>query len=459
MKLGIKIFCCVTVFFHALFLLGGYALLSFFYGNLMEREVENAAAQYQYRKFVVQAALITGGDAFDVQAVASEPGRFVALCNADGEALYSEFADESKLSGLIGSLGEEGEVRYQFAELSGRHLILTAGSLSQGGRRYYLVCGMDIGQSVRQQEQLFQRFSAVYAGVVLLSVILVWLLSRWISGPLTRLNAAANSIAAGNYAERIPAAGNDEVGQLAENFNRMADAVEEKIRELTEYARRQEEFAANLSHELKTPLTSIIGYSERIGRRKLSGEELQRAAACIREEGLRLERLSHKMMELTNLRQNDFCLCELRADELLCKTVRTFEELLENRHAQLSVEAQPALIRAEGDLLETLLFNLIDNSLKAGAAHIAVSGCLTDDSEYQIRVRDDGAGIPKEKLERITEAFYMVDKARSRKEHGAGLGLALAERIARLHGGSLRFASEPGQGTEAVLILKGRKVN
>ncbi|MDE7132771.1 MAG: ATP-binding protein, partial [Lachnospiraceae bacterium] len=116
-----------------------------------------------------------------------------------------------------------------------------------------------------------------------------------------------------------------------------------------------------------------------------------------------------------------------------------------------SVES--AYIDVEYDLFKTLFLNLVDNAVKAGAAEIRVTGSRYS-AEYVIQVQDNGSGIPAQEIQRITEAFYMVDKSRSRKQHGAGIGLALAEKIAQIHGSTLEFESDGVSGTTVSICFK-----
>ena len=126
--------------------------------------------------------------------------------------------------------------------------------------------------------------------------------------------------------------------------------------------------------------------------------------------------------------------------------------LFQEKDIELKLQACPAYIRADYDLFKTLLLNIIDNSVKAGSSRIEISGRLKEEA-YCISIKDNGCGMPQEELTRITEAFYMIDKARSRKQHGAGLGLALAEKIARIHGCGLTFESKVNQGTKVVVRI------
>ena len=461
MKLGTKIFFYVTTFFSVIFLLGGYSLISYYYQTSMEREVEAAVEQYQYNKFVIQGAMITRGEewfegiadgTYDVSNMVSDMNHTVAFCSHDGEVLFSGFPEETELSRLLVDV-EQGKVNYQFEEINQQTYVIVVGKVSQADSEIYLITGVDVERVLTQQEQMLKRFGTVYAVAIGMGALLIFLLSTLLTRPIKQLTEAAKKIADGNYQERIKVASEDEVGQLARHFNQMSGAIEEKVQELSDSARQKEDFVANFAHELKTPLTSMIGYADRIYQKELSREEQKQAAWYIWNEGMRLEALSHKLMDLTVLQHKEFALEEMRADLLLQELAKAETEVMASKNVRLNCEAERAYIHVEVDLFQSLLLNLMDNSIKAGADCLWLKGYIEEEKFYVIQLEDNGSGIPENEIKRITEAFYMVDKSRSRKMHGAGIGLSLAEKIAQIHGSSLRFESDGKTGTKVSIRL------
>lgn len=461
MKLSTKITFFVTVFLSVIFLLGGYTLISYYYETSMEREVEAAVEQYQYNKFVVQSTLITRGEEwfegvadgeYDVSNMASNMTNTVAFYDLDGSVLFSEFPTDIEISELLADV-EVGKVSYQFSEINNRMCLLIAGMVSQKDTGIYLVTGMDVERVLEQQEQMIQKFGFVYAVAIGVGILLIIILSELLTRPIKQLTEVTKKIADGNYQERIEVDSQDEVGQLAKNFNQMAGAIEEKVQELSDSARQKEDFVANFAHELKTPLTSIIGYADRIYQKELTREEQKQASWYIWNEGMRLEALSLKLMDLTVLNHKDFVLQEMRADILLQEVAKDEEYLMSEKNVLLSCEADQAYISVEYDLFKSLLLNLIDNSIKAGADCLQLKGYIDAERYYVIQLEDNGSGIPENEIKRITEAFYMIDKSRSRKLHGAGIGLSLAEKIAEIHGTNLKFESDGKSGTKVSIRL------
>ncbi|MFG6384021.1 MAG: HAMP domain-containing histidine kinase, partial [Lachnospiraceae bacterium] len=213
----------------------------------------------------------------------------------------------------------------------------------------------------------------------------------------------------------------------------------------------QRQLIGSMSHELKTPLTAIKGYSETLLSVKLSKEQEEKALNYINQESGRLSRLSEKMMELTRLYEPE---CKITMQTI---SIEALFENVENSVKQRLEEKGLLLVRegnylgkklnADSDLMTSFLLNLINNSIMASesGSHIYLGA---DDTS--IWVRDEGSGIPKEELEKVRKAFYRVDKSRSRKSGNMGLGLALCDQIAMVHHGRMKIESEVGKGTKII---------
>ena len=235
----------------------------------------------------------------------------------------------------------------------------------------------------------------------------------------------------------------------AERRRQQAEELEGEVKLLEEAAERREEFIASFAHELKTPLTAIIGYADMLRSREMSPKNRFTAAGYIFSEGKRLEALSLKLMEIIVSGKFDAPYFIREVAAVTVPSLASDGMTLDMRWEQGEVEIEP-------DLFKTLMINLIDNARKASrkGQTIELFGKREEDG-YAFYVRDHGRGMKKEDLSRITEPFYMIDKSRSRAQNGAGLGLALCQRIAELHGTTLEYESEPGEGTTVRVFLKG----
>jgi signal transduction histidine kinase len=227
----------------------------------------------------------------------------------------------------------------------------------------------------------------------------------------------------------------------------MAEQVEEKITELSDVARQKEDFAANFAHELKTPLTSVIGYADMLYQRDLPREQVKNTAEYILNEGMRLETLSLKLMDLFVLNKQSFALEEMAAKDIFDDLRLGIDPVCQKFEVQFHMNIENSTIKVDYDLFKTMMLNLIDNSIKADCKDIWILG-KEENGVYLICVKDNGKGIPPEELGKITEAFYMVDKSRSRKQHGAGLGMALVSKIVEIHKAKMKIESDGKTGTE-----------
>jgi signal transduction histidine kinase len=457
MRLFAKFFLCATIVISVALLFSGYLLITNAHENAVGRERDRALNQYQYDKFTVQAELIANAASLQnglysdlLNRLASDLSGSVAFFDEDKTLLYSDISPQTDFA-LLDDISDT-IVANRIQTIDGNSSLVVGGKLTQSGVTLYLLIATDISPVIAQKELMAQSFIKVYFVTLAISMIIIWLLSALMTRPIKRLSRAAAGIAGGNYRERIPLSSSDEIGDLSKSFNLMADAVEDKINELAANARQKEDFVASFAHELKTPLTSVIGYADILYQKTLPPEQVKDAAWYILSEGLRLEALSLKLMDLIVLNRQDFTPEVMPSNELFQNVVGGLNPLLEEKKVSLRIKAAPAYVKVEYDLFKTLMLNLIDNAIKAGGSVIEVAGEQSG-NRYCVSVSDNGRGISASELDRITEAFYMVDKSRSRKQHGAGLGLALAARIAEIHGGMLRFESEEGTGTVVTLDL------
>lgn len=263
------------------------------------------------------------------------------------------------------------------------------------------------------------------------------------------MNETTKRLAEGNYDQRVVVRRKDEIGQLEESFNKMAEAVETSTRNLEESERRKTLFMGNLTHELKTPMTAISGYAQTLLSTKISRENQEAALLYIYEECGRLERLSKKMMKLLELDQDEsLFFVDTPVSCLFEAAAKSCEVILTEKQMTLECIEHGEHFLVEPDLMTDVLINLIDNGVKASDTGGKIILRAYDD---RIEVQDFGQGIPTEEQEKIMEPFYMVDKSRSHKSGGAGLGLALTAMIAKRHNISIRIDSKEGEGTRMIL--------
>lgn len=459
MRLFAKIVLCGSFIFTIGFLAIAYFFLTFYHEKGMEQEIKLALQQYQYNKFTLQAGIITNEIEFQssinnditfLNDFASEVSGEVSIYSNEMELIFSNITYPIDLT-FPNHISEE-TFSYRFQKIGDKGYIATYGLIVQNEISLYLMTVFDISILVEQQEVLMRYFTSAYTLVLLSSMILLFLLSAFLTRPINRMTKIANRIASGRYDERLPVTRRDELGELAESFNLMVGAVEEKMDKLSESVKQKEDFVANFAHELKTPLTSIMGYADMIYQKNLTPEEVKQSAWYVLSESMRLESLSLKLMDLIVLNHQEFILEEMATHELLEDIMASLDPVLNEKQILLQMDIDPAYLKVDYDLFATMLLNIVDNAMKAGSSEIRLIGSHREDF-YYLQVIDNGRGIPIAEIQRIKEAFYMVDKSRSRKQHGAGLGLALVDKIVTVHDGVLSFQSKETMGTVVELVF------
>lgn len=313
----------------------------------------------------------------------------------------------------------------------------------------------DISETFAHIETLTRTAQLALAACLVISAILLAVMLRRSLKPLRRLTRVSEQIAGGQYALRSNVQTADEVGDLSRSFDHMAGTIEQKILDLEDTAQRRELLLGALTHEMKTPMTAIIGFSDSLLTMPLTEEGRMQAAHEIHEAALRTERLSQKMMQLIAMNDCPVLVQRTLSTQTLLETVQTIMQAhLAEKQLALDLHTNTEAISGDSDLLITLLTNLIDNAAKASqpGQRIVVIADETAGA-YTLTVADEGSGIPADKIALVTEPFYRVDKARSRKQGGAGLGLSLCQMIVQAHGGTLHIESTVGVGTRITVTL------
>lgn len=283
-------------------------------------------------------------------------------------------------------------------------------------------------------------FQAGGIGMIFAFLVSVWLV-RWISRPLLNIAAGAAQVAEGNYTARVRVEGPQETKLVAQSFNHMASRVA-----ATQQAQR--DFLANVSHDLRTPLTSIQGFAQAIAE----GVGDSQLATVIYDEASRLHRMVEDLLDLARIQAGrlDMLRQSVELDTLLRTVGHSLSVKAQQRGVTLHTDV-PALprIAGDGDRLAQVFTNLVDNAIK----HTPEGGDVRVWAELDrrqhgvlIHIEDTGEGIPSQDLPRIFERFYQVDKSRA-KASGTGLGLAITQEIITAHNGHIEVESEVGQGS------------
>ena len=448
MKFTWKMIVAVTILLALALSLGSYLLVSDAFSAQLDAAIEDSQKELRMFTLTVQA-LVVGQSVFSFQKQPDELLQSILregnlsqsyqfrVTDADGKLIYLTSGIALLPTGDCGDSMETTVVR------EGETVYLLSRQKTTLLERIYTMEVCEEATSIFTAARDNLRRSRLIMAAIL--VVCTLITSR-----------TAKQFSAGHYERRVSVRSKDELGQLAQDFNAMADSLEHKIWELNDAVERQKEFTASFAHELKTPLTSVIGYADTLRSRQLPPRLQMDAANYIFKEGRRLEALSFALLDLFAL--------EKEAPELVpCHILRLVQETadsaayhLRQKHISLEIRVEDCTLPLAAELFKTLLYNLIDNARKASdeGSVILLRGLRTE-AGYSLSVIDRGRGIPADQLKRIIEPFFMVDKSRARAEGGAGLGLALCQKIAEVHHARLSFRSESGKGTAVTLTFGG----
>lgn len=460
MSFKLKILFAYTILLAVSLSVVGYLLLRNSFTVSIDTQIDRAMEEHQLLVSAVQADIIEQivNDSFtdirQMQGLGEDLAETVEgtdtaflLYDEEREFLYSNQGESGYPDGLLDYL-ERDRCNYLIVEEEEQTVLWIASVIQVRNSALYVLNKRDITSVYEEQERQIRFFRILMLLVLVLGMGIVYLITRWLTKPIEQLNHVATVMASGDYSVRTSVNTNDEIGELADKFDLMAGAVEQHVDTLKQQARRQEDFVASFTHEIKTPMTSIIGYADHLRSKQVEEEVKIAMADYIFREGKRLETMSFQLFDLIALGRTEIARQRIYTrvlEEELKEQIQTF---LKPYEMLLSCRMEEAVLYGSPELLKTVLLNLIDNARKAserGSVIILNGSCCED--FYEIQVIDHGMGIPEDEIDKIQEAFYMVDKSRARRQGGSGLGLATTAKIIEAHGGKLSIESVVQEGT------------
>lgn len=299
----------------------------------------------------------------------------------------------------------------------------------------------------QEQTNFFIELSVISSFIIaLLLSITVSFLTRKIK----KLDKAVSKVKQGNYNIKLTKLGNDEIGNFGNSFNEMTIAIQENVNKIQEVSENRKQFIGNLTHEIRTPLTSIIGYSSLITNDKVTDSNIiKEYSSKIYEEGKYIQQMSERLMEML-LVENGTTQKELiNISKEMKIIVEELENLFNNTIFNIQIE-ENVYKEVDKVLLKSLIYNLVKNAINAYDAKPTVDIIL---SKNEITIIDYGKGIPEDKIEKIKEPFYTLNKDRNREISGMGLGLTLCFKIASIHNWKLNIKSKVEKGTKITIIM------
>ena len=405
--------------------------------------------------------LITASEAIDADFF---------LCNAQGDVTYCQDMRRGGMALYTGKCMLHSRMHIstdilQSAEekpysgittldgvLSARHFVCVTPVRLDGKLVAYVIGMQPVNASLRPYVLAVLQMFGVSALITLaVALVAVYFMTYEMTKPLRQMSEATRRYAEGDFSMRVQVVGRNEMAELAQAFNSMA-------RDLASLESSRRSFVANVSHELKTPMTTIGGFIDGILDGTIDKDKQEHYLRIVSDEVKRLSRLVVSMLNLSKieagelaLKRRDFDICDM-----IFRTLLGFEQLIEQRQFSITglETLESTIISGDEDLLTQVVYNLIDNAVKftpdGGEIHFEV---VHDDEKVYVSIRNSGAGISSEEISRVFERFYKVDKSRSYDVKGAGLGLYIVKSIVEMHGGEIKASSVENEYTEFSFFL------
>lgn len=463
MKYSLKIFLSTILLVATSFIIGGCVLVYQNFQVSLENAINQSVREHYTEKYLLELEFSTQiQNGYSIENVLKISGaktqQNAAWLNmptaiiSDKQVLYSTLNNKYEISFSEESVSD---LFYTIQLIDEKQFLFITSNNEFLSWHYQIITQTDLSAVFEEQQRQLQ--SLFQIGFVVISIC--GLGSAVMAGALSlrvvQLNKAALLVINGKLDTAVSTKGHDEIAQLAASFNQMTATLSKDIETLKEYARKRDQFVSDFSHELKTPMTSIIGYADLLRSTKCSQSITEEAAGYIFSEGKRLLALSQKLLDIMRLQKSDFSLSEIPLNSVISQSVETVQPAYDKMRITLKSPIVNGAVLGDEDLLKTLFVNLLDNARKACKTGDTVSIEInTKSNHYIISISDNGCGMAQEELAHIKEAFYMIDKSRSRKENGAGLGLALCSEIAQIHHAKLTFESKLGIGTTVTFALQ-----
>jgi signal transduction histidine kinase len=412
----------------------------------LDESVDRALEQSRFNLVLGSEVLPAEGSSGLLDAL-QRRGGFDTVLLQDGRASPSSLSlGADQVPADLRELVASGQLAYERTTVADTSYLVTGGRVpGSDAEAYFFFSEEELRSDLAELGTILLGGVGV---VALLAALAGALLARRALAPVARASDAARSLAEGLLATRLPVEREDEFGAWAASFNEMAEALEAKITELSEAQARERRFTADVAHELRTPLTAVVNEASLLAEHiERMPPEARRPAELLVEDVARLRDLVEDLMEISRLDAGTQPVRPERVDlgSLVASAVRArgWEE-------RLRLDADEVVLTSDPRRLERIVANLVGNALEHGGRDVAVR-VGRDGVGAFVEVADRGPGIAREDLPHLFDRFYKAD--RSRAGHGTGLGLAIALENARLLGGDIAVASEPGAGTRFTFRL------
>ncbi len=385
----------------------------------------------------------------DIDVFVTDGSGAITVCSCD---TWVETAScEHTGSTLIFDKKSMGERQFETLGIySEPHYFISTAFEASNGQEGYIVATSPTSEIKSLMKRVIRLYGVVAIVPVLMFAALYFITYR-MTRPLKMMSKAAKAMAKGDFSRRIPVTCDDEIGELAVSFNQMTNS-------LVRLEEMRKSFIANISHELKTPMTTIGGFIDGIIDGTIEPEKQKYYLGIVSEEVKRLSRMVESMLNVSRLESGEAVIKTEKFDfrELLLNIVIAQEQRIEEKGLNIRGldSTQSVTVNADRDLIHRVVYNLVDNAVKFNNDGGFIDFSLTADTRRMIfRITNSGRGIPAADMPYVFERFYKVDKSRSANKNSTGLGLYIVKTIVKNHGGSITVSGKENEFTSFEITL------
>jgi signal transduction histidine kinase len=466
MKFKWKIFILCIGIYVATLVITGIAITENSYKNALKREVDRSIIEASSVKSSATLYLTVLQKQNDDTLTLKDFSENIIEVFGDKNSVFQVFGDKLEMLASnteelilfnrtdIKSVLSSKKDNYILKDINGKHYLFINSYANINEESLVISYIKELSFVDYERDRQYSYFFAVgLVGLVIITLV-TSVLSKIVLKPITRLSQTVKQISSGDYEQRVNVKSNDEIGEMAIEFNKMADTIQYQISKLELESENKQIFIDDLTHEIRTPLTSIIGYADILSKIEYNKEKFDKSLGYIYSEGNRMLKLSKALMKLILVREEELTLSGVDTKDLLYEVKEML--LIKAAKKNVTIELLTSNIKVNGDeeLLFRLFTNLLDNAIKASYIDGKVEvGSEIINGRNAIYIKDFGVGMESEQIHRITEPFYRIDKSRSRKEGGAGLGLTICNEIVKKHSAQMQIFSKLDKGTKICIIF------
>jgi len=462
MKFWIKLMLGIVIIISIILSFSRYITVRQNFVNSLEKEIKQNSNKHRLERYYLDSNIVSKiqqGEEFtdnhlieyikSLYSYMENDLESVEIYSEDTSQIFSNF-DKTDYLGLQNLFDKEND-KYIIKEIEDKNYMIFCSYCTVSNVSIYIVNIYDISSIYDERARQLKDIMIADIIVLVISSIVVAVFSIFLTKPIEDLNKLTKEISSGDFKKRVKVRTNDEIGELANSFNKMAEKVENQIKSLEISIKQKDDFISGFSHEIKTPMTAIIGYSDLLRLKNCSDEIRIPALNYIYSESKRLEELSYKLLSLMEISEDKIELKNTKIKDFIEKVCRKI--IVDD--IEIKLDLKEANVEIDENLLEIVIRNLVQNAKKAEPKDncIYIAGNY-EGNKYVISVIDTGIGIPKQDIQRVTEDFYMVDKSRSRKNGGTGIGLSLCKKILEFHNSKINIESEENIGTKVFFELE-----